>query len=253
MEELVTYWDIDPRDGDAALDATLAESIERRRRFSGIDMPMPQTPRCAQIDGYSLHADVSAQADQRDLLERLLRYGARPPFAQSRLSLTRDGQVKYRLRKQYHDGRKALLMEPEAFVRKLALLTPPPWLNLTRFHGLFSPNAKKRPLLRALLPAKQDKGQSSAAVAGLAPLIDPPLKKIPSTHPCRKDTSNHRKIARALVSLGSNAQSINKLSGGSLVLDAPFYLLTIVQNIRLFSPMPPTFHFDQRPRRGFFL
>ncbi len=93
VEDLVTYWDATPRDGDAALDATLAESLERRCRFSGIDIPIPQTPRCARIDGYSLHADVGAEADQRSLLERLLRYGARPSFAESRLSLTRDGKV----------------------------------------------------------------------------------------------------------------------------------------------------------------
>jgi hypothetical protein len=80
-----------------------------------------------QLEGYSLHADVSVDADDRQGLERLLRYGARPPLAQSRLSLTKDGQVRYKLRKRYHDGRTSIVMSPEAFVRKLALLIPPPW------------------------------------------------------------------------------------------------------------------------------
>jgi len=46
-------------------------------------------------------------------------------------------------------------MQPEDFVRRLAALIPPPWLNLTRFHGVFASRSKHRPLLRPLLPTAQ--------------------------------------------------------------------------------------------------
>ena len=74
--------------------------------------------------------------------------------------MTHDGNLRYKLRKRYYDGRTALLMAPMAFVKKLAALIPPPYLNLVRFHGIFAAHAKRRPLLRALLPS--DDATSSA-------------------------------------------------------------------------------------------
>ena len=49
-------------------------------------------------DGFSLHAGVSAGADDRKKVERLCRYIARPPAATGRLSLTSQGQVRYTLK-----------------------------------------------------------------------------------------------------------------------------------------------------------
>ena len=54
-----------------------------------LDADERKRPRCAFVDGFSLHADVSVEADRRKKLERLLRYGLRPPFAGRRLSLRR--------------------------------------------------------------------------------------------------------------------------------------------------------------------
>ena len=44
-------------------------------------------PLCAQRNGFSLHANLDVHKKDRKKLERLLRYGLRPPFAQKRLSL----------------------------------------------------------------------------------------------------------------------------------------------------------------------
>jgi hypothetical protein len=41
-----------------------------------------------------------------------------------------------------------LVLEPVKFLRRLAALVPPPRFNLTRYHGVFAPAAKMRPLLR---------------------------------------------------------------------------------------------------------
>jgi hypothetical protein len=52
----------------------------------------------AQACGFSLHAGVLAEAGERDKLERLCRYIARPALATRRLSLTAQGQVRYPLK-----------------------------------------------------------------------------------------------------------------------------------------------------------
>ena len=57
-----------------------------------------------QYAGFSLHAGIGVEADQREKLERLARYVSRPPVAEERLSLTAQGQVRYRLKTPYRDG-----------------------------------------------------------------------------------------------------------------------------------------------------
>jgi len=49
----------------------------------------------------------------------------RPPFSKKRLSLTKDGKVKLKLRKNYYTGETHVLFEPVEFLRRLAALVPP--------------------------------------------------------------------------------------------------------------------------------
>jgi len=53
---------------------------------------------------FSLHAGVATKAHERDKLERLCRYVARPAVSTQRLSLTRNGQVRYELKTPYANG-----------------------------------------------------------------------------------------------------------------------------------------------------
>jgi len=48
--------------------------------------------------GFSLHAGVATKANERTKLERLCRYITRPAVSTTRLSLTRNGQVRYELK-----------------------------------------------------------------------------------------------------------------------------------------------------------
>ncbi len=57
-----------------------------------------------KVAGFSLHAGVAARAHERDQLERLCRYITRPAVATKRLSMTRNGQVRYELKTPYNDG-----------------------------------------------------------------------------------------------------------------------------------------------------
>jgi hypothetical protein len=58
-------------------------------------------PAAGKVAGFSLHAGVAAKACQRDKLERLCRYVTRPAIAEKRLSLTKQGKVRYELKTPY--------------------------------------------------------------------------------------------------------------------------------------------------------
>jgi Putative transposase len=102
--------------------------------------------------GFSLHAGVVIAATDRAALERLCRYGARPAFAQDRLSWTDDGRISYRLKRPWHDGRSELVLDPIAFLRRLCGIIPPPRRHLVKYHGIFGRAAKHRRQLRGLVP-----------------------------------------------------------------------------------------------------
>ena len=58
--------------------------------------PPPDNPCIAQLSGFSLHAGTRCQSRDRDSLERLCRYIARPAVSNERLSVNDRGQVVYR-------------------------------------------------------------------------------------------------------------------------------------------------------------
>jgi len=113
----------------------------------------PYKPRCAFHNGFSLHADVDVHQRERKKLERLLRYGLRPPFAKKRLSLLPDGKVRLELRKPFYTGQTDILFDPVEFLRRLAASIPKPMQNMIRYHGIFAANANHREQLKTLLPA----------------------------------------------------------------------------------------------------
>jgi hypothetical protein len=117
------------------------------------DEERPYKPRCAFLNGFSLHADLECHQRDRRKLERLLRYGLRPPFAQKRLSLLPDGRVRLKLRKPFYTGQTDVLFDPVEFLRRMAAAVPRPMQNMTRYHGIFSANANHRENLKFLLPS----------------------------------------------------------------------------------------------------
>lgn len=116
--------------------------------------------RVAKEAGFSLHAGVSAEAHQRDKLEKLCRYISRPAVSEKRLALTTNGKIRYQLKTPYRDGTTHVIFEPLDFIAKLAALVPKPRVNLTRFHGVFAPNSKHRV---EVTPAKRGKRKALSA------------------------------------------------------------------------------------------
>ena len=51
-----------------------------------------------------------------------------------RLSLTRNGQIRYELKTPYNDGTTHVIFEPLDFIARLVALVPRPRVNLTRYH-----------------------------------------------------------------------------------------------------------------------
>ena len=69
-----------------------------RKVFTLQTLPASKEPFDEQVGkgaGFSLHAGVAAGADERQKLERLCRYIARPAVSEKRLSLTTNGNVRY--------------------------------------------------------------------------------------------------------------------------------------------------------------
>jgi len=88
--------------------------------------------------GFSLHAGVATNANEREKLERLCRYITRPAVSTKRLSMTRNGRVRYELKTPWRNGTTHVIFEPLDFISRLVSLVPKPRVNLTRFHGVFA-------------------------------------------------------------------------------------------------------------------
>jgi hypothetical protein len=142
-------------------DATQPDSLAAAQAESLHSLGSPPKPqgrsdqRAAFLKGFSLHAGVHLHANDRQGLEHLCRYGARPPFSQQRLTALSDGRLSYQLKRPLGDGRTALLLQPTEFLRRLATLVPPPRAHLVRYHGVFAPASRwRREVIPAPEPAK---------------------------------------------------------------------------------------------------
>ena len=69
--------------GRVALRIRAGKRVRRVRRLGGREVKLP--PRCAQVGGFNLHAGVVIGAHNREGLERLCRYVARPPLSSKRM------------------------------------------------------------------------------------------------------------------------------------------------------------------------
>ena len=92
------------------------------RTIRPLDRPDPRLERVAKANGFSLHAGVSCEGNQKDRRERLCRYISRPAVAVPCLSLSSTGKVVYALKTPYRDGTIQVAFEPVDFVSAW-----PPW------------------------------------------------------------------------------------------------------------------------------
>jgi hypothetical protein len=119
------------------------------------------TTRVANVAGFSMHAGVATGANERDKLERLCRYITRSAVSTKRLSMTRNGRVRYELKTPWRNGTTHVIFEPLDFISRLVSLIPKPRVNLTRFHGVFAPNSKYRAKVTPTSRGKRKKSYSA--------------------------------------------------------------------------------------------
>jgi hypothetical protein len=172
-----------------ALQAYQAHSLQQRLRWTEVDVrpPPSKQPRCAFLEGFSLHANTHLHANDRQGLERLCRYGARGALALERLSRAEDSRIAYRMKRPLPDGTTHLLFTGLELLRRVASLVPPPRANLTRFHGVFAPGAKLRPfgsLLGRRLSALLFGTCAPALTRNMASI--PPIRPVPSRRTLRR-------------------------------------------------------------------
>ena len=128
------------RDNEPELARTMAASVTQRIAFgeragqnvcrigSGFgyerEHPALTGPRCASVNGFSLHANTQVPAHRRDQLERLLRYTTRGAVALERLEEDANGDLVYTFKKPWSDGTTGIKLSPLELLEKLAAISP---------------------------------------------------------------------------------------------------------------------------------
>ncbi len=157
------------------------------------------TWRAAQrASAFSVDASVGIHANDRQALERLLRYCARPCWASARLTQASDGEhLIYPLAKPSVDGSPQLILTPLELLDRLARFIPSPRRHRHRYHGAFAPHAR----LRAQVAARA--GQPVAGLdepplrEDLAALIRQGLGLAPQAIPAPPNRRSRRRLAPA--------------------------------------------------------
>jgi hypothetical protein len=177
----------------------------------------------AKNSGFSLHAGVHIAGSEREKLEKLCRYIARPAIALERLSLNANGQVVYSLKKPYDDGTTHIVMTPLELMEKIAAIIPRPRVHLTRFHGVLAPHYKHR---KIIVPAK--------------PLPQPELELAPNQE--EKATKSRISWARLLKRVFNIDVATCHICGGKAkivaAIEDPKVIMKILNHLGL-DAIPP--------------
>jgi hypothetical protein len=158
-------------DNEPELAPTMAASVRQRLAFgeragekvrrigSGFgyegERPERTGPRCASVNGFSLHANTDIAAHRRDQLERLIRYTARGAVSLERLEQDANGDLMYRFSRPWSDGTTGMQLAPLELLEKLAAIVPLPRAHLVRYGGCLAPHSKLR---AAIIPTPRQQG-----------------------------------------------------------------------------------------------
>jgi hypothetical protein len=105
-------------------------------------------------------------ANDREGLEHLCKYLARPPIANDRLQELPDGRLALRFKQVWRDGTTHVVFTPHELIEKLIPLIPRPRCHLVRYHGILGPAAKDRAKVVPTPPAPPAPDSASAEAAG---------------------------------------------------------------------------------------
>jgi hypothetical protein len=170
------------RDSAPALARTMAASVQHRiacgeragqhvRRIGagfGAEGEAPRLtgPRCASVNGFSLHANTAVPAHRRDQLEQLIRYTARGAVSLERLQEDANGDLLYTFTHPWSDGTTGITLSPLELLEKLAALVPLPHVHLVRYGGCLAPHSHLR---GSVIPTARQQGMDGAATQTATP------------------------------------------------------------------------------------
>jgi hypothetical protein len=119
------------------------------------EAPRLTGPRCASVQGFSLHAHTQIPAHRRDLLEQRIRYTARGAVALERLQEDTNGDLVYTFTHPWSDGTTGIRLSPLELLEKLAALVPLPHVHLVRYGGCLAPHSHLR---ESIIPTPRQQG-----------------------------------------------------------------------------------------------
>jgi hypothetical protein len=170
----------------------LGDRVEPHEDIEDVADP-EASDRVPQYGGMSLHADVAVPARDRQRLERLCRYVARPPLASERLEERPDGKLTLRLKTRWRDGTTHILMERTELIERLVPLIPSPRAHQVRYHGILAPSASMRDRIVPQQTARPLEGKTTESV----PASRPPAVGGSQMGPIVPSPSDERRRPRA--------------------------------------------------------
>jgi hypothetical protein len=187
-DDVVTTGHDPLRDDAPELARTLVASVQQRLAFGeragqkvrrlGVgfgharETPTLTGPRCASVQGFSVHANTQIPAHRRDQLERLIRYTARGAVSLERLTQDAHGDLIYTFTHPWSDGTTGIRLSPLELLEKLAALVPLPRMHLVRYGGAWPRTAtcagrsSPRPASRVSTRRRRTRGHRAGAGCG---------------------------------------------------------------------------------------
>ncbi len=86
---------------------------------------------------------VKIPSFDKDALERLIRYCARPPFKSENIRFN-GPLINYRLPKLCHTGKTFIQLEPVEFIERISRFIPYPRRHRRHYHGVLAPSSPLR-------------------------------------------------------------------------------------------------------------
>ena len=127
----------------------LALTIQRtaQRKNLNNNESRPRSRLSSGIEGFSLQAGTHVHENDREGLEHLCGYGARPSIALTRLKRHEDGKYEYSLKYPLPNGECRLILTGQQMMARLALLVPRPKIHLIHYTGVFAANSNWRKII----------------------------------------------------------------------------------------------------------
>src|SRR5438309_5864484 len=132
------------------------------------EVPRLTGPRCARVNGFSLHANTAVPAHRRGQLEQLIRYTARGAVSLERLQADANGDLVYTFTHPWSDGTTGIRLSPVELLEKLAALVPLPHVHLVRYGGCLAPHSHLR---HAIMPTPRQQGMDGEETQTRTPYL----------------------------------------------------------------------------------